>query len=86
MDNVEFNKAKALGKELGISPGVAQQLLILSGDDPVLVKQASRQSRGLGECQARILDTRIGQIEEDLYEYDEDEDEENEDDEVLREY
>lgn len=83
METVEYKQAKELGKKLGISPGVAHQLLLLSGGDPTLVEQASRQSRGLGECQARIIDSRIGAIEDDLYEY---EDEEDEDDENLREY
>ena len=62
---MEFIEAKAyVRQELGIGNSVADELLILSGGDPHIVIECSRESHGLDQCKAKVIDRRIRAIED----------------------
>ena len=54
---------KDLRDRVGIGSSVAEELLILSGDDVDLAEAASRESRGLDQCKANIIDRRFKRLE-----------------------
>lgn len=60
------DQVNRVSEELGITKHLAKELLILAGGNEQIVIQASRCSNGLDHCKARILNTRIGNIEYDL--------------------
>lgn len=53
-----------LSDELGITAPVANELLLLAGDNCELVKDCSYASSSVRECKARIVNERFGKIEE----------------------
>jgi hypothetical protein len=52
--------------EIEVGRGVASELLEIA-DDPDLVIDASRRSRGLDQCKARIIGSRFASLEDWLY-------------------
>lgn len=59
-------KIKKLKDQIGVGTSVADELLILSGGDVEMAARASRESPGLDQCKARILDQRFRNIESRL--------------------
>ena len=53
----------AVADELGVSQGVANELVLLGGKDYDLIVQSSRLSQGLEECKSRIIDRRFSRLE-----------------------
>lgn len=51
---------------IGVGTSVAEELLILSGGDVSLAATASKESRGLDQCKANIIDRRVSAIEDKL--------------------
>lgn len=49
--------------ELGVSYGVANELMLLAGGDKDLVRDASDASAGLNECKANIINARFIDLE-----------------------
>ena len=56
-------KIKELRDRIGVGHGVAEELLILSGGDIDLAERASRDSKGLDQCKANIIDRRFKKLE-----------------------
>lgn len=55
---------KRLRDSLGVGASVAHELLVLSGDDVLLAEEASRESTGLDQCKANIIDKRFRRLED----------------------
>lgn len=55
----------ASGRRIGET--VANELLVLAGDDPELVIDCSINSSGLDQCRAKIIDARFQFVEEQLF-------------------
>jgi len=60
-----------LRKRIDVSSSVAYELLILAGGDVDLAEEASKNSKGLSQCKAYILDARLRAIEDELWESEE---------------
>ena len=56
-------KVKMLKDRIGVSESVADELLILSNDDVDMAERASRASKGLNQCKARIINERLSILE-----------------------
>lgn len=64
----EFGKKVGeVADTLGISQHLARELVILAGGSVPMVITASRMSKGLDQCKARILDMRFCTIEDELF-------------------
>ena len=59
-------KIKQLRDQIGVGNCVAEELLVLSGWNVDLAVKCSRESAGLDQCKAAILNERISRIEEDI--------------------
>lgn len=57
------SRVKELRDRINVGPSVAEELLVLAGGDIELAEQASRESRGLDQCKAAIIDKRFRRIE-----------------------
>lgn len=60
------DKVKKLQAELDVSYSVADELLRLSGGDMSLAISTSRESQGLNQCKANIIDRRFKRLEKKL--------------------
>jgi translation elongation factor EF-Ts len=60
----ESRAVKELRDRIGVGTSVANELLVLSGGDIDLAEHASRESAGLDQCKAKIIDCRFKRIEE----------------------
>lgn len=56
---------KELRKRLGIGMSVAHELLVLSGGDVDLAEKCSRESPGLDQCKAAIINERFRRLEDE---------------------
>ena len=56
---------KKLRDRIGVSHSVATELLTLSGGDLDLAEECSRNSTGLTQCKAAIIDRRFNKIEQE---------------------
>jgi hypothetical protein len=54
---------KRLRDKIGVGASVAHELLVLSGCDVELAAQCSRESKGLDQCKALIIDRRFRRLE-----------------------
>ena len=61
-----MDKVKKLRQEIGVGQSVASELLTLSGGDLQLAAQASKESTGLDQCKAAIINERFQRIEKIL--------------------
>lgn len=68
-------KIRDLCDRIHVGPGVAHELLVLSGGDVDMAEECSRKSKGLDQCKANIINTRFSRIEADLDELFEEEEE-----------
>lgn len=57
------NKTIELADELGMSPGLASDMLTLAGGDTDLVRKASNESMRLESMKCKIIDMRMSKIE-----------------------
>lgn len=64
---VSKRKIADLRNRIGVGHSVAEELLILSGEDIELAEEASKASRGLDQCKAYIINTRLSELEEEVY-------------------
>ena len=55
---------KELSDRLGVGIGVANELMVLSGGDIDLAEKCSRESGGLDQCKALIIDRRFKRLED----------------------
>ena len=60
---VSESKVSDLCARLKVGRSVAQELLVLSGGDVAMAEEASRESIGLDQCKARIIDKRFAKLE-----------------------
>ena len=60
---METRKEKELRDRIGVGHAVANELLILSGDDIDLAEYASKISPGLDQCKANIINLRFRRLE-----------------------
>lgn len=58
-----MSKAQQLSAELGMSPSLAKDILILAGGDEDIVREASSKSDRLESMKCRIIDMRMSKIE-----------------------
>lgn len=58
-------KVKILRDRIGVGTSVASELLVLSGGDVDLAEQCSRESEGLDQCKAAIIDARFRKLEDE---------------------
>lgn len=58
-------KVKILRDRIGVGTSVASELLVLSGGDVDLAEQCSRESEGLDQCKAAIIDARFRRLEDE---------------------
>ncbi len=61
---VSAGNVKELRRIIGVGSSVANELLMLSGDDLDLAVDASVHSPGLDQCKAAIIDGRFRKLEE----------------------
>lgn len=57
-------KVKDLKSRLNVGSSVANELLVLSGGDMDMAEAASKESIGLDQCKARIIDARFRKLEQ----------------------
>lgn len=62
---VTSSMVKKLRKRLGIGVSVAHELLVLSGGDVDLAEKCSRESPGLDQCKAAIINERFRRLEDE---------------------
>ena len=62
---VTSSKIKELRKRLGVGMSVAHELLVLSGGDVDLAEKCSRESPGLDQCKAAIINERFRRLEDE---------------------
>lgn len=62
---VTSSMVKELRKRLGIGASVAHELLVLSGGDVDLAEKCSRESPGLDQCKAAIINERFRRLEDE---------------------
>lgn len=62
---VTSSMVKELRKRLGIGLSVAYELLVLSGGDVDLAEKCSRESPGLDQCKAAIINERFRRLEDE---------------------
>ena len=55
---------KDLRERIGVGLSVAHELLVLSGGDVDLAEECSRDSNGLDQCKAAIIDARFRRLED----------------------
>lgn len=60
---VSKQKVKELQRRIGVGSSVAEELLVLSGEDMELAVKASAESRGLDQCKSQIIDRRFRKLE-----------------------
>ena len=62
---VTSSMVKELRKRLGIGMSVAHELLVLSGGNVDLAEKCSRESPGLDQCKAAIINERFRRLEDE---------------------
>lgn len=62
---VTSRDVKELRDRIGVGMSVAHELLVLSGGDVDLAEKCSRESSGLDQCKACIIDARFRRIEDE---------------------
>ena len=65
---VSNRKIKELRNAIGVGKGVAEELLVLAGGDVELATICSRESSGLDQCKAAIINARFEFLEDELFE------------------
>ena len=65
MATIQSRAVKDLRDRIGVGVGVAEELLVLSGGDVDLAEKASRESDGLDQCKAKIIDRRFRRLEDE---------------------
>ena len=60
---VSAQDVKELRDRIGVGNSVAHELLVLSGGDVDLAEECSKESRGLDQCKAAIIDARFKALE-----------------------
>lgn len=63
---VDRKAVNELQHRIKVGKSVAEELLVLSGGDVELAAIASKESQGLDQCKAHIIDRRFKAIEEEL--------------------
>lgn len=58
------SQVRRVSDQLGITPQLAKELLILAKSDEDLVVESYYSSAGLGECKVKIIDSRLSEVEE----------------------
>lgn len=59
-------KVEELQRRIGSGKSVCRELLVLSGGDIDMAERASKQSFGLDQCKACIIDMRFSKLEEKI--------------------
>jgi hypothetical protein len=59
------SKVRELQRRIGVGVSVARELLVLSGGDVDLAEKCSRESTGLDQCKAAIVDARFKRLEDE---------------------
>lgn len=57
-------EVKELQQRIGVGSSVANELLVLAGGDIDLAAKCSKESSGLDQCKAAIIDRRFKRIED----------------------
>ena len=60
------DKVDELRDRIGVGYSVAHELLVLAGGDVDLAEECSISSRGLDQCKAAIIDSRLKKLERKL--------------------